>query len=316
VLVSGLVVAEASGRRFRMIWPRTPACGARFGELFSNDWPVIDVEELDPTWHALWLRSQSVRNRPDAVSDPRPELAIASSWWLLPLEEPARAAERMHCVERLVQLQPIPLIRERVAEFQARHFRPTMIGVHLRRGDFVRHRPDQVGNTLAAQTALERFLAEAPDAGILLCTDDSDSDHEGRSIHRERVRELFVARYGARMVPSPARRLDRQTVEGAQDALVDLLLLRATQFVVGTAASTFSQLAVFGRPVPRALVAGDTPQYRRRLRRARLTGAYWIVLGLARVVYGERLAFPLASRRLTALKARLRTRIRDVVRRR
>ena len=314
VLVSGLAAAEASDRTFRMIWPRTPACGAGFGELLSNDWPVVDVDEMDPAWRARWLRSISARNRPDPLLDPRPDLTIGSSWWLVPLDDPTRAAERARCAELMAQLEPIPAIRERVSEFRARHCRPTMIGVHLRRGDFVRHRPDQVGNTAAAQTAVDRFLTEAPDAGILLCTDDVSSDHTGRPFRREGVYDMFLARYGARLAPSPARHLDRHTVEGARDALADLLLLRTTQFVVGTEASTFSRLAIFGRPVPHVLVAGPTPHYRRRLERARRTGTYWLVLALARAVYGEHLAFPLATRRLHSLMTRLRIRIRGVVR--
>lgn len=308
VLVSGMAAAEVSHRTFRMIWPRTATCGATFGELLSNDWPVIDVDGVDPEWRARWVRSQFVRHRPDPVSDPRPDLMVGSSGWLLPREDRAR------CIELIRELEPIPALRDRMVAFQGRHFRPIMIGVHLRRGDFVHYRPDQAGNTFAAQTAVDRFLAEAPDAGILLCTDDAEINQRGRSIPREGVRELFRARYGARVVPSPTAHLDRRTVDGPQDALVDLLLLRATEFVVGTAGSSFSDLAVFGRPVRHTMVGGGTPEYQRWLRRARLTGTYWLALGVTRLVYGERLEFAVACHRLAGWKRRLKTRLHDIVR--
>jgi hypothetical protein len=314
--VSGLAAAEASGRAFRMIWPRTRACGAAFGELLVNDWPVLDVDKLDPAWKADWLENRSVRKRPNPISDPRPDLAFGTSWWLLPLDDPARAAERARCTELLAKLEPVQPIRERIAEFRTRHFRSTMIGVHLRRGDFFRARPDSAGNTPAALVAIDRFLAEAPDAGIFLCTDDAGPDHEGRHAPREGVRELLRTRYGERVVPSAARSLDRRTVEGIQDALLDFLLLRSTQIVIGTAASSFSSLAVFGRSVPHALVAGGTPEYRRQVRRARLTGVYWIVIAAARLLYGERVTFAMARQRLTGLKVRWKARVRDALRRR
>ena len=44
VLLSGMVLAEATGRSFRVYWPRTPHCHAAFGELFENAWGVIDGE--------------------------------------------------------------------------------------------------------------------------------------------------------------------------------------------------------------------------------------------------------------------------------
>lgn len=312
VLVSGLVAAEASGRTFRMIWPRTRACGAAFGELLVNDWPVLDVETLDPAWRADWFENLSVRKRPNPISDPRPDLAFGTSWWLLPVYRPSKATERARCAELLARLEPVPSVREQVAEFQARHFRSIMIGVHLRRGDFHRARPDNAGNTPEALAALDRFLAETPDAGIFLCTDDAGTNHAGPS---EGVRELFRTRYGERVAPSAARSIDRRTVEGVQDALLDFLLLRSTQIVVGTEASSFSSLAVFGRSVPHALVAGGTPEYRRQVRRARLTGVYWIVVAAARLLYGERVAFALARGRLQGLKARWKARVRDALRR-
>ena len=313
VLVSGLAVAEAAGRVFRMVWPRTPGCVAGFAELFVNEWPVLDVETLDPAWRMLWFEHMSVRKRPKPISDPLPDLVVCTSWWFVDLRDPAKAALRERSAELLAQLEPIPAIRNRVAEFRARHFRPTMIGVHLRRGDFVRHRPDRVANTGGALATLDRFLDETPGAGILLCTDDGAADPvTGRGGH-EGVRDIFRARYGERVVHTSPRSLDRRTIEGIQDALVDLLLLRATHAVIGTAGSTFSELAAFGRPVPYEVVVGATSAYRRRERRARLTGAYWLVMWLARLLYGHPMPFAVASKRIVRLREMWTKRIRDAL---
>jgi hypothetical protein len=53
-------------------------------------------------------------------------------------------------VELLERLEPSPDVRERVERFHREHFRPEMIGVHLRRGDMPRVRPDGAGNAAAA----------------------------------------------------------------------------------------------------------------------------------------------------------------------
>jgi hypothetical protein len=250
VLVSGVVVAEATGRTFRMLWPRTPACGATFRQLFGGDWPVTDVVKLESSLWRLNIRDR--RNPiPDLLTDSRPAILFGHSYWLVrPWEFPAHAPLHARCAGLLTQLDPLPEIARRVQAFQARHFRPTMIGVHLRRGDYLNRHPELCENTTAAMVAVDRFLADMPDAGILLGTDDGAADPRGGPTRREGVREMLDRRYGARVVQTEPRTLDRRTPDAIQDALVDLLLLRSTQAFVGTPISTFSELVAFGRAVP------------------------------------------------------------------
>ena len=49
VLTSGLALAEATGRAFRMLWPLSANCAAPFGTLFTGEWSVVDIgqRELD-----------------------------------------------------------------------------------------------------------------------------------------------------------------------------------------------------------------------------------------------------------------------------
>jgi hypothetical protein len=286
VLVSGLAVAEASGRTFRMLWPRTVTCAAAFRELFTGDWPVTDVDRPEPGWGAFYIRPH-LASRSVSIDDPRPEIFIGASHWLVDVKATSAQPElRARCAELLGQLEPLPDLAVRVAEFRRRHFRPTMVGVHLRRGDFHRHRPDTVGNTAAALTAVEGFLAATPDAGILLCTDDGAADPRTRQARREGVREILRGRFGDRVVFTSPRSLDRGTPHGVQDALVDLWLLRSTQMIVGTRASSFSGLAAFGRNVPVRMVAGPAPPYRPIEWLVRVSGVSWLVSRLFRAVHG------------------------------
>jgi hypothetical protein len=54
-----------------------------------------------------------------------------------------------------------------------------MIGVHLRRGDYVGLRPDKTHNTDKAIEATDAFLRQHPTAGILLCTDEETTSQSG-----------------------------------------------------------------------------------------------------------------------------------------
>jgi hypothetical protein len=279
VLISGLALAEATSRRFRMLWARTHSCGAPFRELFASDWPVFDVDAVDPTLAAYRGDAWSHRAASDLLAGGEPEVAVGLNSWLVPPDPRRRPVQYARYRELLEELTPQATLRERIEEFRARHFHPPVIGVHLRRGDFLRMRPEVADNTQAALAAVDRFLASAPHARILLCTDDGIRDQ--KQVRLEGLRELFRGRYGDRVIPAATRTLDRRSVDGVQDAVVDLWLLRATHMFIGTRSSSFSSLAVFGRDVPHVMVGrGARVEYLDRL--GRVPGVRWLVWRLRR----------------------------------
>ena len=292
VLLSGMALAEASGRQFRMLWPITPACAAPFAELFENKWPVETVDAMavaDLPYISGWFGLL-----PDLLTTDEPDLVVGHPGWLIrPGEFPHHDSLMTRCGDLFNELQPVSAVQQRVDVFRQRHFRPTVIGVHLRRGDLLRQRPDAAGNTAEAVAAVDHFLAEYPDAGILFCTDDGAVDpRTGRSSRREGIQETFGFRYGHRVVWTSPRSLDRRAPEAIQDALVDLWLLRTTDCFVGTEGSTFSELVVFAREIPHRLVAGATSTYQQLERLARLTGLYTVLVRLGKQQTGKRLPFP------------------------
>lgn len=292
VLLSGLALAEATGRRFQMRWPLTPACAAPFADLFVNDWPVQTVDAAAVAglpYVAGWFG-----RLPDLLIAQEVDLVVGHPGWLLrPDRFPGHAAWMARCQSLFAALQPTPPIQQAIAEFRQRHFRPTMIGVHLRRGDHLRGRPDATGNTVQAVAVVDHFWEASPDAGILLCTDDGAvAPHSGRTTRREGLQELFRRRYGSRVVWTTPRSLDRRTSQAIQDAVVDLWLLRATDRFVGTATSTFSEFVVFGRDIPFLLVAGATPGYQRLEWWARRLGVYTLLAERSRQRTGESALFP------------------------
>jgi hypothetical protein len=292
VLLSGLALAEAAGRRFTMLWPITPACAAPFADLFAGDWPVETVDTAALV--GLPYVSGWFGILPDMLAARDQRLVIGHPTWLIrPGQFPGHDSLLDRSQALFARLQPVAPIQQAVDEFRQYHFRPAMIGVHLRRGDHLRGRPDAASNTAQACAATDQFLRESPDAGILLCTDDGAVDPTtGRIAPKEGVQEIFRRRYGNRVIWTTPRTLDRRTPQAIQDALVDLWLLRATGLFVGTETSTFSEFVVFGRDIPHLLVAGAAPGYRRLERLARWSGLYAGLSSLGRRKTGRTLPFP------------------------
>ena len=270
VLVSGAALAEATGRRLKCFWPRTDQSGALFSELFESDLDVVGEEPPDiGSWRAYgeWFDPPV----PDLLQADAPHLRISTSDWLLqPRLYPAQAAHSLRSAAILGQLRPSAYVGSQVQAFRTEHFRTSMIGVHLRRGDFLRTQPGSAANTAQALGAVAAQLKRLPDAGILLCTDDGAEDPWTGQPWQEGVRGQFIQRFGSRVVSTTPRSLDRRQPEAVQDALIELLLLRQTQAIVGTARSSFSEMAMFGRPVPKALCSAGTAPLLRATRLDRL----------------------------------------------
>jgi hypothetical protein len=255
VLISGLALAEATGRRFSMVWPRTPHCAAAFPELFASKLNVVEAEPPDiglwPTYGG-WFD----RPTPELLRSAAPHVVLSTTDWLVQPEiHPSQVYLLPRCAAILDELKPAAYVCAQVETFRAAHFRPAMIGVHLRRGDFRRSHPGSASNTPQAIAEVARQLEASPEAGVLLCSDDGAVDHWTGRPWRDGVREQFTRRFGERVISTQPRTLDRCQPEAAQDALVDLLLLRQTQSIVGTRGSSFTEMAVFGRRVPRVICA-------------------------------------------------------------
>lgn len=259
VLFSGMALAEATGRQFTMLWPQTVECAASFDELFATPWPVHTPTEAE--WQRL--RQSFSRNRVE--TDLLAARASHLHFWtshslLMPRRFPDHEPLLSRMAELLAILEPTEGIVARIAAFQSHAFRPRMIGVHLRRGDLKLTEPVFSTNTQAALLAVDVCLRQYPDAGILLCTDDGAlNQYSGKALPVEGVRDQFLARYGDRVVFTTPRSLDRREPTAIQDALVDLWLLRQTNFFVGTAGSSFSDLVMLGRSVPVTMCQSQHP---------------------------------------------------------
>lgn len=259
VLLSGMALAEATDRRFEMLWARTHACAALFSELFANAWPVLDASPVDVEYYRRQYRPRGPL--PDLQASDVADLRAWSCTWLLaPDRFPRHRQLFARCGELFEELKPVRTIQERIDEFQAANFRRHMIGVHLRRGDLQLAAPLVAANTRCAIDVVDRYLVDLRDAGILLCSDDGAlHSASGKTIPTEGVHAGFRQRYGDRVVFTRPRSLDRRDPLAIQDAVVDLWLLRQTDCLVGTFGSSFSGMAAFARSIPVTMCQSQHP---------------------------------------------------------
>lgn len=303
VLLSGKIIAQVARREFTMLWVPTVGCGCAFDQLFQNDWnvcgdiPANRFQWLDCTRTPLYAF-------PDLTGNAEAQLAVEVNGWMLrPNLYPDHAVLEQHAHALTRELAPVPPIAREIATFRSQHFRDKMIGVHLRRGDFLRWRPDVVGNLQATFHAVDRWLDDAPEAGILVCTDDgAPNPYHGRATSREEIVARFLTRYGTRIVAPRTSTLDRREPRAIQEALRDLWLLRQTDFFAGTEGSSFSDLATAGRNVPRTLTAQPTLRHAREMRWLKRLGiAQWLA-NSSDSEFGKQLPYMyILSRRLSRI---------------
>lgn len=253
-------LAECTGHRPAPVWMQTADFGGRFGDLFEPlSTGVLPFTIADGG--ALPRRPATMRSPENLLREHLSALAgkDVNHWKLLmaPVIDPGLAPFRSRCIELFSVFRPSPPLVARIERFRRDHFRPTMIGVHLRRGDFIRVHPRSAANEPEVIRHIDAFLAADPGAGILLVTDDGAIDPITREAARGGVRERFLTRYGDRLVIPPCHSVDRATAAAAEDAVVDLWLLRQVDRFVGTRWSTFSAMAFLGRGIPTMLCVGE-----------------------------------------------------------
>jgi len=247
VLVSGLALAEETGRKFTMFWPKTSTCNCSFSDLFTNKLNIIE-EETDIN---LFMQHNASKGKTDFLQYTDKILKITSNSWLFNEEYSHHARLRSRTKEIFCELEPVSHIQDKVSKIKNEQFTKQTMGMHLRRGDYRVLAPKHIYNTNLALKDATRFLNKYSGSRIFLSTDD-DAKNPFNSkvlIKKEGVVDKFKNKFGDRCFTSNPSSLDRDSSKSIQDALVDLLLLRETDFFIGTRMSSFSLLAIFANDI-------------------------------------------------------------------
>jgi len=108
------------------------------------------------------------------------------------------------------------------------HFTEHVIGVHIRRTDNVKSiQQNDVDDFLRC---MDQRLEDFPNVMFYVATDD------------RAVKQTMINRYGNRIIFHPAT-LERTSLQGMKDAVVDLWCLSQTKEIIGSYHSSYSEIA-------------------------------------------------------------------------
>ncbi len=239
-LDSALSLGAVIDRPVRIRWPLTPECNCSFKDLFEL--PVFaEVEEVregicqNPlarkgffllNWIACSMKYDCVLHRSRLLR-----------WKARKYDFTALVQYRsvyIQCCDRFfypkrryAYLLPSPGIEARVNSVLER-FSASTVGVHIRRTDSIRAIEHSLVSDFVDAMRAEIERDEA--VSFFLATDDAEVE--------SRITDLF----GSRIITF-SKRLDRNSPEGVQDALVDLLCLSKSRKIFGSFYSSFYQEA-------------------------------------------------------------------------
>ncbi|MFC1660020.1 hypothetical protein ACFL3S_00960 [Gemmatimonadota bacterium] len=240
--------ARKTGRQLVLTWRRNRFCHARYHDLFVGGPPSLGALTLRERVRIRLARGLSCRTfGKGTLPEGRGiDFIPDSHHTLIHLHHDLEAS--MHFGSRLGDFHedvvrsmiPRPEVQERATPVLAEFDGPT-VGIHVRRGDFFRYLGDEMPPIERFVAIIQETAKLIPDATFFIASDGSEEDlkpvlNAGNCVIRPRVTA-------------------RGRLEGIRDALADLLILAATDFVVSTPKSSFGGFAAYilgGKPIVRA----------------------------------------------------------------
>jgi hypothetical protein len=246
VVASAMVLAADAGQELEIVWVRRTHLTAAFDELFC---PVSVFRLSADPGRLRWAgRSRqdtpvrrlaaATRNRIAGVSCCIVDNDFQSVWrGEINLLSLARSEHRLYvktCEElgptqtALATFRPIAALQQRIDAVTAR-FTARTIGVHIRGTDHAHARAESPIETFI--DALDRELHEHPETVFFVSTDEPS------------VEQQLEERYSNHVLTLKAKTLARDTLAGAEDAVIDLFCLSRTRKILGSHWSSFSDVA-------------------------------------------------------------------------
>jgi hypothetical protein len=231
VVACATLLAADTGRELFVNWLPRHDCGAGYEDIFLpgartlEDLPDHTVSyssvqrhpAVAPEKYASLLGERANERFGGIRRDPGQTLAVFSCHQFLGYFHDPRFGPTVRELCKRVR----PDITQVVHEFRERWFAPRTVGVHIRRGDW------------RGQRGLDFYfdaMHRAGDAGFFVSTDEPEIF--------ETVQQRFP---GA--VRYPATSFQRGDAGAVRDAMVDVLLLSSTSYLIGTPGSSFSAMA-------------------------------------------------------------------------
>lgn len=230
-ITCGQLLAKDTQRILQVDWTPVDNCAVELTELFVPSFTLLnELPENTVCYSSLQRRLEVVPEkyldllgRPTKErfgglrADPADAIAIFTCHQFLDYYNDPRFPDQLRTFLATVR----PEIIAEVDDFAERHFDDTTVGIHVRRTDF------------RSQKGLDHYLKQMRrfgDVTFFISTDDPAVTVELRQ-HFPRALEYSKSS------------LSRQESSGLVQALIDMLLLSRTSFLIGTQGSSFTGIA-------------------------------------------------------------------------
>ena len=240
---------ELSRRRHEkliVLWYLCPELNCAFEELFQPlqdpDVKLINIRSLyDPRklWYQL-TASQRFGNE-DILQNKTDGTLHEDFFQKLKQRVYIFTWEHFYPVHDYHFYVPTAALRKRIDSFTGQ-FAPRCTGVHIRRTD----NAVSMGKSTTEQfiREMERELTAHPEGRFFLATDDASEE------------ALLRSRFPDKIISNQNRTIDRNSVAGMHDALLDLYCLAATDKIIGSYWSSFTDIAADMRGIEK-VIAGE-----------------------------------------------------------
>ena len=231
VINSARVLAERRGDALIVLWYACAELNCSFEDLFLpvHDFTIHNIRSLkDPRKLFYQLRARQRLGNEDILQHKTD--GVLHEDFFRSLKDPVYVFtwEHFYPSSDYSCYAPIPSLQSRLDALTA-SFGPRCVGVHIRRTD----NAVSMGKSTTEQfiTLMKKELDAHPDTCFFLATDDMAEERL--------LRETFPGK----IISNPNRTLDRNSVAGMHDALLDLYGLAATQKLIGSYWSSFTDIA-------------------------------------------------------------------------
>lgn len=234
-LISMWRISDKYKKNLFIYWVRNNQCGAEFNKLFENDFKIITKEELDLIKDKIVSQTHRLIVFEDEIKDGFAKVFPTNRGNNIDFEFnriPINVRENI--LTYLNRLKPIEVIRNVVDNFSIKYDIENLVGIHIRRDDFILCGDEKNSHVSSDNKFIEKMnelIKKDINTKFFLCTDCK--------LTEDKFKEIF----GNKIIIYPKKSRERTSILATQQSLVDLLLLSKTKHIIGTYRSTFNELA-------------------------------------------------------------------------
>lgn len=240
---SAKMLAKERGDSLTVIWNINHELGCPFEDLFisSKDFKVINIRSK---WNLkkLFLQTTSRFVNNDEIRSHKGEGLLEEAFRNnLPSKVYIATEEHFYPCHEYSSFVPTLKMQKRIKSMTDQ-LGTHAVGVHIRRTDNM----PAIGksSTQCFIQSMELEIANNSDTMFYVATDDFSEEEALRNYFPERI------------ISNENRDLSRDSVAGIQDAMIDLYTLAATNKIIGSYFSSFTDIAADMHQIPK-IVAGE-----------------------------------------------------------